>query len=266
MGEMLPVVGRSFTVRLHEGVPGSFANDAWFPMMAGDQYYVFAPQSAEQAQAFAERLQATEYGGDYTYSPPRASGASDPILGDVGRTEGSLYSELTARGRAPMCTNNCITVPTAEIEAAIGGRPTTTSGVDLMTGMRPDGTIDPHYSGRGRLMTEAMGEGPLPIGAQRLTIRVTPGASAGMFVIRGGGAIMLVYGIYQTEERIRESIGTGHTATVITEEAGTWTGGILGSALGGAAAGAIFCAPTGPIDAVCVVGGFLGGLLFGAIG
>jgi len=266
MGEYAPIVGHNFTVRLHEGVPGSFANDAWFPMMAGDQYYIFTPQTPEQGLAFAQRLRSTEHGGTYTYSPPRATGASDPILGPVGATEGDLNAELLSRGRAPMCTNNCITVPRAEVEAAIGGRPATPSGVDVMSGTGPDGAVDPAFAGRGRLMTEAMRDGPLPPGAQRLRIRVTPGGSAGMFVIRGAGGIMLVYGIYQTTDRIASSVGTGHTTTVITEEAGSWTGGILGSALGGAAAGAVLCSPTGPVDAVCVVGGFLGGLLFGAIG
>ena len=115
-------------------------------------------------------------------------------------------------------------------------------------------------------MTEATAEGPLAPGVQRLNIRVTPGASAGMFLIRGGGRILLVYGLYHTEERIRGAVGTEALPTVIAEEGGSWAGGILGSALGGAAAGAIFCAPTGPVDAVCVVGGFLGGLLFGAAG
>ncbi|NTW69465.1 MAG: DUF4157 domain-containing protein [Chlorobiaceae bacterium] len=265
-GELLPFFGRRITVKLNEGVPGSFANDAWFPLMKGDQYYVFTPRSTEQARAFAERIQATEYGGDYTYSPPRAPGAADPVLGEVKPKEASLYTELTARGRAPMCTNNCITVPAPEIEAAMGGRPTTPGGVDVMTGRGPDGTVDPHYAGRGKLMTSAVSEGPLPSGAQRLQIQVTPGGSAGMFLIRGAGRVMLVYGVYHTEERVRESIGTGHTATVVTEEAGSWTGAILGSALGGAAAGAILCSPTGPVDAVCVVGGFVGGLLFGAVG
>ncbi|MGH8864099.1 MAG: hypothetical protein ACREVZ_05575, partial [Burkholderiales bacterium] len=37
-------------------------------------------------------------------------------------------------------------------------------------------------------------------------------------------------------------------------------------ALGVAAAGAVVCAPTGPLDAVCVVEGFAGGLLFGLAG
>ena len=263
-GELLPVVGPQFTVRLHEGVPGSFANDAWFPLMPGEQYWVFAPRSSSAAQSFASRLQGTQYGGEYTYSPPRS--VPDPILGEIGSTEASVNAELRARGLAPMCTNNCITVPTSEIEGAIGGRPTSPSGVDVMTGRGPEGSVDPYHAGRGRLMTEAMGEGPLPAGVSRLRLTVTPGGSAGMFVIRGAGTIMLVYGIYQTEERIRSAVGTGQLPTVITEEAGSWTGGILGSAFGGAAAGAVFCAPTGPIDAVCVVGGFLGGLVFGIAG
>lgn len=261
-GELVPFVGRNFTVRLHEGVPGSFANDAWFPLMPGEQYWVFAPRSHSEAESFASRLLGTDYGGDYTYSPPRS--ASDPILGDVGATELSVNAELQARGVAPMCTNNCITVPTNEIEAAIGGRPTTPSGVDVMTGRGPEGVVDPHYAGRGRLMTEAMSEGPLPAGASRL--RITAGGATGMFVIRGAGGIMLIYGIYHSAERISSARGTRETAIVVSEEAGSWTGGILGSALGGAAGGAIFCSPTGPIDAVCVVGGFVGGLLFGLIG
>ena len=190
-GELLPVLGRRFTVRLHEGVPGSFANDAWFPLMPGDQYYVFANRSCSQAEAFANQLQGTHYEGEYTYSPPRAT--PDSILGPVRPTESGLRSELASRGQAPLCTNNCITVPTAEIEAAIGTRPTTPSGVDVMSGRGPDGVIDPHYAGRGRLMTEAMSEGPLPPGLTRLKLQVTLGGSASMFLIRGGVRVMLLY-------------------------------------------------------------------------
>jgi hypothetical protein len=262
-GESLPWIGRQCTIRLHEGVPGSFANDAWFPLMPGDQYYVFSPRSEGQALDFAQRLQGTQYGNDYTYSPPRS--VADPILGEVRPTESNLYTELSSRGKAPMCTNNCITVPKAEIEAAIGGRPVTPGGVDVMTGAGPDGNVDPHYAGRGRLMTDAMSEGPLPEGVSRMKITVTPGGSAGMFVIRGAGTVMLVYGIYQTGNRIAHT-ETSELPVVLAEEGGSWTGGILGSALGGAAAGALFCAPTGPVDAVCVVGGFVGGLVFGIAG
>ena len=262
-GEMLPLIGQKCTIALHEGVPGSFANDAWFPLFPGEKDIIFQPRTNEQAIDFANKLQKTQYGGEYTYSPPRAN--PDPILGPVRPTEANLNAELLSRGKAPMCTNNCITVPTAEIQEAIGGRPVTPSGIDVMTGGTAEGKVDPHYSGRGRLMTEAMKEGPLPPGASRMTIKVTPGASAGMFIIRGGGTILLVYGIYQTGSRIINT-PSDKLPVVLSEEAGSWTGGILGSALGGAAAGAIFCSPTGPLDAVCVVGGFVGGLLFGIAG
>ena len=261
MAEMLPGVGQKFTIRLHEGVPGSFANDAAFPLMPGEQNYLYVGRDAEAASQFAARLRSTEYGGQYTYSPPRAQ--ADPILGPVRGSEAEIYEILVRRGQAPMCTNNCITLPAPEIEGAIGTRPRTTSGVDVISGQGPSG-VDPHYAGRGRLMTEAMTSGPVPEGVTRL--RVTPGGGNAMFVVRGGGAILLVYGAYRTEERVRAAVGTPQLETVVAEETGSWIGGVLGSALGGAVAGAIVCAPTGPIDAVCVVGGFAGGLVLGMVG
>jgi len=263
-GEMFPGVGRWFTIRLNEGVPGAFRGDALFPLLPGQQSYLYVVRDGAQAAQFAQRLNATTYGDQYTYSPPRAG--ADPILGAVEPNEAQLYEILTRRGQAPMCTNNCITRPAPEIEAAIGMRPTSRSGVDVMTGTGPNGVVDPAHAGRGRLMTDAMASGPLAPGVQRLNITVTPGASASMFLVRGGGKVLLVYGIYHTEERIRESIGTPQLPTVLGEETGSWIGGLLGSALGGAAAGAILCAPTGPVTAVCVVGGFVGGFIVGAIG
>jgi hypothetical protein len=264
MAEMLPWIGRRVTIRLHEGVPGSFANDSWFPYMYGEQHYVFQPRTEAQAEAFAARLRSTQYGGDYTYSPPRQGGQGDSILGEVREGEARTFESLRARGRAPMCTNNCITVPESEIVDAMGSRPTTRSGVDVMSGVGPDGNANPNYAGRGRLMTEAMGEGPIAPGAGRLTI--TPGAGNAMFFVRGAGGILLVYGIYSSGSRIVDSVGTGRTATVLTAEAGAWTLGLLGSALGTAAAAGLVCSPTGPVTAVCVVGGFLGGLALGALG
>jgi hypothetical protein len=230
--------------------------------MPGEKTYIYVPSDAQISADFAARLRATQYGGNYTYSPARE--VPDPILGRVGETEFSIWGELKARGQAPFCTNNCTTVPAPEIETSIGGRLRTNSGVDVMTGVGPDGIVDPHYAGRARLTTEAVTSGEIPTGAQRL--RITPAAGTSMFVIKGGGVILLVYGIYKTEERIRAAAGTDQINTVLAEETGSWTGGLLGSALGGAAAGAILCAPTGPVDAVCVIGGFLGGLLFGGAG
>ena len=63
-------------------------------------------RNAEDAAAFAQRLRETQYGGNYTYSPPRAPGSpEDPILGPVGKREASTYEILVKRGRAPMWEN-----------------------------------------------------------------------------------------------------------------------------------------------------------------
>lgn len=264
LAELLPSVGRNFTVRLHEGVPGTFANDAVFPLMPGQQSYLYVLRDADHAARFAETLRTTSHGGQYTYSPPRAVG--DAQLGPVGESELAMYEILSRRGRAPMCTNNCITVPASTIEGALGTRPTTSTGVDVMSGRGPSGVVDPHHAGRGRLMSEAMREGPLPPGVGRLNLRVTLGGSASMFLIRGGGRVLLVYGIHQSLERIHDAATEGHAIRAVAEEGGSWAGAILASAIGGAAAGALVCAPTGPVDAVCVVGGFLGGALFGVVG
>jgi hypothetical protein len=97
------------------------------------------------------------------------------------------------------------------------------------------------------------------------SIRYTPGAMRGMGAIRVGGTIALVYGVYKTQEHLREAYGTPDFPEAVGQEAGGWAGGILGSALGGATGAAIACLPAGPVDAICIVGGFLGGLLFGAL-
>ena len=137
--------GEEFHDQLHEGVPGSFANDALFPLMPGEQSYLYVLRSEAEATAFAARLRQTEYGGRYTYSPPRSQ--PDPILGEVRSSEAQMYEILVNRGRAPMCTNNCITVPGAEVDAAIGMRPTTPSGVDVMAGTGPGGVTNPTMRG-----------------------------------------------------------------------------------------------------------------------
>lgn len=261
-GESLPGIGQSFTIRLHEGVPGSFANDAVFPFAGGEQSYLYVVRDSAHAEAFAARLRATNYSQDYRYSPPRSHG--DPVLGQVGDMEVELYEVLMRRGQAPMSTNNCTTVPAAEIEAAIDMRPRTQSGIDVISGTGPDGVSDPSYRGRNRLTRDAIQEGPLAPGVQRLNI--TAGAARSMAVIKVGGVLMLLYGAYQTGNRVYEASGTDQFGTVVAEESGSWIGGALGSALGGAAAGAIFCAPTGPVTAVCVVGGFIGGLIVGYAG
>jgi hypothetical protein len=264
--EQIPLIGKRITMRLNEGVPGSFANDAWFPSMPGEQIYMFQSTNQGAAEGFAGRLRETTFGGNYQYSPPRpdVGPGVDPVMGEVKPGEAALHEALTAKKALQKCANNCITVPSAEIEAAVGGRPKTTTGVDVMTGTLPDGSVDPTYQGRAKAMRNAMGEGPLPPGAQRLVI--TSGAAKSMFILKRGGNILLVYGIYTSTNRIVDAVDKGNAATVVTEEAGSWALGLLGSALGTAGAAALVCAPSGPITLVCVVGGFVGGLAVGAIG
>src|SRR6185437_2351352 len=91
-------------------------------------------------------------------------------------------------------------------------------------------------------------------------------AARAVGVIRFGGYIMLLYGGYQTGKRLWEARGTERFPLVATQEALTWTGGIVGTAVGTAAVSALVCAPAGPVTLACAVGGFLGGLVVGAIG
>ena len=268
-----------FTFRLNRGVPGGMENDLPFVRMGGQQVVIYVPRDAEGAAAFAERLRAAEYGGDYRYSPPRPG---------AGGTEGRMAERLSALGPRPeavVCTNNCITVPQAEIETAIGGRPRLTlpDGIelDLMTGQPEGGTSpDPYRTGRASDMSRWAEEGALPPGASRIAF--TPRAASAVGVIRVGGGLMLIYGAYRTEERLRESYGTPAFRRTVGEEAGAWSFGLLGSALGagaatagaaaltGAMGGGVICAPGGPIDLACVAvgaaGGLIGGFVFGTVG
>src|SRR5260370_7419151 len=82
----------------------------------------------------------------------------------------------------------------------------------------------------------------------------TMGARATVPYIRAGGWILLIYGVYRTGDRLHDAWGTEEFPVVAAEEAGGWTGGLLGSVAAGAVAGAILSAPTGPIDVFCVVG------------
>jgi hypothetical protein len=262
--ENIPVVGDRFTIRLHEGVPGSFANDVAFPFTPNEQNFLYVAREADEAAAFAQRLRETQYGGRYRYSPPRPPGSPvDPFLGEVGATEGRIYEVLVRRGIAPLCTNNCTTVPAPEVEAAIGMRPRTPSGVDVMSGRGPTGEVNPAYEGRARLTGEAFREGPLAPGVSRL--HITAPAAAAMGFIRVGGAVLMIYGAYRTGERIANA-PPEQLPIVVGEEAGSWVGGVIGTALGTAAGAAIFCLPSGPVDFICIAGGFVLGAAAGALG
>jgi hypothetical protein len=260
-----------FGEKLNTGVPGGWQNDWLFPKMAGPpvsvasnpQTAIYLPTDRATAQSFADTLNATEYGGDYRYSPPRPASAGG------GPGEAALNQKLYGGDpTAVRCTNNCSTVPISQIEQATGARPQVPVGdqtLDIASGtLEPSGDYSMYDHGRAARVREYMANPQnLPPGAG--AIRYTPGAMRGMGAIRVGGTIALIYGAYKTEEHLRETYGTPEFKEAVGQEAGGWAGGLLGSALGGAAGAAIACAPTGPVDAACVVVGFLGGLLFGAL-
>jgi hypothetical protein len=265
------------TFRLLRGVPGRMYNDALFPNMSGQQVAIYVERTQPEAARFAERIGNAEYGGEYRYSPPRPNASG---------TEARMYERLHPPGQPEgvMCTNNCITVPSAEVEAAVGGRPRLTLAdgreIDLMTGAMSDGTVDPHRAGRASDMSRYAREGELPPGAQRISF--TPRAANAVGVIRVGGGLMLIYGAVRTTQRLTESYGTEQFRHNVGEEAGAWSLGLLGSALGagvatataaavtGATGGAVVCAPGGPVDLACVLvgaaGGLIGGFVFGTAG
>jgi hypothetical protein len=260
-----------FGEKLNTGVPGGFKNDWLFPRMGGPltniganpQSVVYLPTDRDTAQSFADELNATEYGGDYRYSPPRTSAA-----GGSPREAGLNQRLYGGDPTAVRCGNNCITVPISQVEQAIGSRPQVQVGdqtLDIASGnLQPSGEYSIYDQGRASRMREFMAN-PQGLAPGASSIRYTPGAMRGMGAIRVGGTIALVYGVYKTQEHLREAYGTPDFPEAVGQEAGGWAGGILGSALGGATGAAIACLPAGPVDAICIVGGFLGGLLFGAL-
>lgn len=258
-------VGLWFKEQLIRGKPGAFRGDVPF-LAFSDQSVIFLETDAATAKDFGAELKAKEYGGDYRYSPP--SPEAKP-----GSTEAKLHERVyrTHGGpRVQLCTNNCITVPLAEVEAVLGTHPKLSTGkgvLDLATGKYASGAYSPHEHGRAKLMTEYMKDPHLEEGKPGLQGRTTTkwgGRAVG--VIRGAGTVLLVVGLVGTASRLRKAYGTDDFPLVVADEAFTWTGGIMGAAVGGAIGGAVACAPTGPVTLLCAAGGFLGGLLVGAIG
>ncbi len=230
------------------GVPGSFQNDFLFTLFPR-QTIVYRSADPAAAQSFAERLLTTEYNQTYRF-PPRA------------------------RSGVTVCGTNCITVPADEVAAALGVRPeilTPEGPVDIlrMGRPRPGAPFEASQAGRGTAVREWLGQ-PDPYFTERRLTRMpvpplTPAARGAVGFIKVGGYIMLIYGAYRTAKRISET-PEAERPRVELEEGGSWVGGAIGSALGAAAAGAVYCAPAGPADFICVAGGFLGSLFLGAVG
>ena len=230
------------------GLPGSFQNDFLFSLMP-NQTIVYRSSDPAAAEAFAERLLSTRYDEVYQFPPRPGSGIE-------------------------VCGKNCITAPAAEITEALGVRPeilTPTGPVDILQSGRPTAgaPFEASQAGRGTAVREWLGQDNAYF-AQRGLARArvplyTPAARGAVGFIKVGGAILMIYGAYRTAQRISQA-SDADRPKVVVEEAGSWVGGLIGSALGSAGAGAVFCLPAGPADFICVVAGFAGGLLFGALG
>lgn len=92
------------------------------------------------------------------------------------------------------------------------------------------------------------------------------GWRVGAGFIRAGGVILMVYGAFKSYERIEEATPE-ERPIVEAEEAGSWTGGIIGNVVGSALAGATVCAETGPGAFVCALAfGIVGGITGSVIG
>jgi len=230
------------------GVPGSFQNDLLFTMMP-NQTIVYRSSTPSAAEAFARQLLAAQHNETYRF-PPRTGGPT------------------------AVCGRNCINVPVDEVTAALGVRPeiqTPDGPVDVLRQgrLREGAPFEPSQAGRGATMREYLGQNDSSFAERGLTRasvgNFTPAARGAVGFIKVGGVIFMIYGAYRTAERISQT-PEAERPRVEMEEAGSWVGGALGSALGAAAAGAIFCLPAGPADFICVAAGFVGGLVVGAAG
>jgi hypothetical protein len=241
------ITGRPWT----RAVPGRYFNDWWFRLMSpGSQTLVWREGSAQHAELVAHLIQRGRYRKPYSF-PPASPGTR--------------------------CTN-CITAPRTEIFGAMGGRPVvvTDSGVYDITEFgrgSPGESFTMEQAGRGKTMKEWIANPKIqtPTGEiQPLNVTKMPASTVwgarGVTVIRSGGVIMLIYGVYNTSERLEEAAGTPYFGRVVAQETGSWIGGLIGGALGAAGAGAIACSPSGPGAFACAAAGFVGGLLVGAAG
>jgi hypothetical protein len=228
-------------------VPGGYFDDFLFTLAPG-QTIVYRASDPQAASAFAEQLLTAEHNLTYRL-PPRPGGVA-------------------------VCGGNCITVPTDEVAAALGVKPeilTPEGPVDVLGAARPapGQPFDPNLAGRGATVREWLGQDDSYFASRGLTRTkvpaFTPVARGGVAFIKVGGVIMLLYGAYRTGKRIKDATDA-ERPRVVAEETGAWVGGAIGSALGTAGAAAVFCLPAGPVDFLCVAGGFIGGLIFGAAG
>lgn len=231
------------------GVPGGFRNDLLFTLMP-NQTIIYRASEPAAAEAFAQRLLNTEYNQTYRFPPRAGSGVT-------------------------VCGTNCINVPADVVREALGVSPeilTPEGPVDITRAGRPSlgAPFDPLQAGRGATMREFLAQDDAYFRERGLVRTPVPGmtiaARGGVGFIKVGGGVLMIYGAYRTKKRLEAAYGTEEFPAVVAEEAGAWGGGIWGTAVGSALGGAVACAPGGPVDLLCIAGGFVGGLIIGTIG
>jgi hypothetical protein len=241
------ITGRPWTTP----VPGRYYNDWWFRLMSPQsQTIVYREGTPQHGELVSRLIEQGRYTEPYTF-PPSVPGTK--------------------------CTN-CITVPKTEMYGALGGRPVivTEDGVYDITEFGRPSPQEPftvEQAGRGTTMREWLVKPTVQTPAgdiETLSVARVPASTVwgarGVTCIRAGGVVLLLYGAYKSKERLEEAAGTPYFGRVVAQEAGSWIGGLIGGALGTAAAGAIACSPTGPGAFVCAAAGFVGGLFVGTLG
>ena len=254
----LPLIGRPFpggpfTASLNRGTPAAYTND-WF--------YLYMPDATLVTRNSATRADAVGLVGEMNVSGPE-------MLGQQYRfsppPEGSpAFDAAFPTGVCPPGHVNCINGPLDVHEQALGGqhlqvtRPDG-STFDVARGpQQPGGPLESSAVG----MDEWIGQSDEWFAARGLTrerIGPTMLARGASGVIRVGGTVLMVYGAVQSVERIADAEPGEERTVVVSEEAGSWTGGWVGSALASAMGGMFVCSETGP-------GAFVCGLVFGIAG
>jgi hypothetical protein len=235
--------GQRATTTLNRGQPGGFVNDWMFPLHPGASV-VYRDASYVDASRFAKYLDAvapTMEGKKYVFSPPK---------------EGSrAWVEAFGHGGRPPPTENCVNIPGEPHRRALG------------LGANDPLPFEPPPGFKGRFLDPSedffRGDLELPPGLSRS--RIGP-AMLGASVIKVGGRILMVYGAYKSTERILDAAPGEETRTAVIEEAGGWSGALIGGALAEALGAAFVCTGTGPGAFFCLAGFGIAGGIGGDVG
>ena len=164
-------------------------------------------------------------------------------------------------GLSPAGAQNCINLPGAINEQAIGGEPT-------MIG--PEGEpINPMEGGRMDIMRRYAAQSEEALAASGLNVTPTAPAMwarAGVGVVKVGGVVLMLYSARRSIARIADA-PEAQTGQVVGEEGGSWIGGFIGNALASALGGAFACSESGPEAFFCALGfGLVGGATGSVVG